>query len=302
LQSQSQTSTTLNTPPSCAPIADRSSPKSPEHDNLFALDSMMKKLSTPTRGDSVAASTDPPDSHAIVPDDIQEGLATLVLWWYGNHRAIREVLRDGFSSSFSSPPPQKQSYYSELPPHCLEDAWRMRWFVKGELTEVVDRTMKQQFAWLLEDDIVQAQLVSSASDSTKNCLWYRMALILLFDQVTRNIYRGTSLAYSGDAIARPLALELAESFFFETLPFHFQATVCICLCHAEDARIQSILRECLEKIISKQNNNDRCLVAALQEIQKKHEERIVLFGRFPERNVALGRTNSVEEEAYLAQL
>jgi len=120
--------------------------------------------------------------------------------------------------------------------------------------------------------------------------------------VTRNIFRGTTRAYSGDKIALPLALELAES--IETLPFHFQATVCICLCHAEDARIQGVLRDCIDKIANQAHasKNHRGLIAALHEIQKKHEERIVLFSRFPERNAILGRKNSKQEAAYLAQL
>lgn len=175
----------------------------------------------------------------------------------------------------------------------------MRWFAKGHLTEVVDGDLRMKFAWLLEDAGIVRELSATARDAS-NPFWYKMSLIILFDQLTRNIYRGTARAYSGDEIILPLALQLAKS--IEEMPFHFQATICICLCHAEDNRIQNILRSILDRI-SKRNKRDSCLlVAALQEIQKKHQERIALFCRFPERNAALGRTNFVEEAAYLAQL
>lgn len=258
---------------------------------------------------------------------VREGLATLFLWWYGNHPAIRDVLRDGFSSRpeaplsarpYSSNSTSSRTTLQELPVRSLEDAWRTRWFAKGDLTEIVDLTMRQQFAWLLEDESARKALLANSTTATdrqqhsSSCLcllWRKIALILLFDQVTRNIYRGTPLAYSGDAIALPLAMELAdeESKIFERLPFHFQATVCICLCHAEDARVQSVLKDRVAKLVERQDyekgaNNHRCLVAALQEIQKKHEERIALFGRFPERNEILGRASTQQEAAYLEQM
>jgi len=108
-------------------------------------------------------------------------------------------------------------------------------------------------------------------------------LVVLLDQVTRNVYRGTPQAYSGDEVALSLTLSLAVS-SIESLPFHFQATVCVvCRCHAEDAHIQGILRACLDKIENQRcaGSQHACSLAALREMQKEHEERIVLFGRLP---------------------
>jgi len=237
---------------------------------------------------------------------VSEGLATLFLWWYGNHPAIRNALWDGFTPP--SGRPGRSHSFQELPVHALEDAWRMRWFAKGELTKIVDHDLRQQFAWMLADESVRAALGNRVIDRNghhSSCLWHKIALILLFDQVTRNVYRGTPQAYSGDTIALPLALELAEKETFKRLPFHFQATVCICLCHAEDAHIQSVLKDSIAKLEQQdceKSANNRFLVTALQEIQKKHEERIALFGRFPERNAILGRTSTPQEAAYIAQL
>ena len=38
---------------------------------------------------------------------------------------------------------------------------------------------------------------------------------------------------------------------------------------------------------------------ALRQISKRHHERVELFGRFPERNAALGRAGTVAEEVYM---
>ena len=184
-----------------------------------------------------------------------------------------------------------------------EDTWRMRWFAKDKLTERVDCEIRQNFARMIMDD-ERVHAVAMLIHTTTAPLWLKLAVIVLFDQVTRNVYRGTPLADSGDAVALPLALDLTEK-ELEQLPFHFQCTVCICLCHAEDAGVQSLLQRSISNMVkhSPHQGKQQCnLVAALQEIQKKHEERIALFGRFPERNAALGRSSTAQEAAYLAQL
>ena len=200
-------------------------------------------------------------------EEIQEGLATLFLWWYGNHPTIRSVLRDGFSSSSSR---QYDTHrYRELPMLETEDTWRMRWFAKDKLTERVDCEIRQNFAWMIMDD-ERVHAVAMLIHTTTAPLWLKLAVIVLFDQVTRNVYRGTPLAYSGDAVSLPLALDLTEK-ELEQLPFHFQCTVWICLCNAEDAGVQAVLQRSIANMVkdSPHQGKQQCnLVAALQEIQK----------------------------------
>jgi uncharacterized protein (DUF924 family) len=117
-----------------------------------------------------------------------------------------------------------------------------------------------------------------------------LALIILLDQLSRNLHRGSPESYAADAKARQIAgAAVAKGFdrslgpvecLFMYLPFE----------HSED--------------LADQDEGVR-LFATLGDEQsdwaRRHREVIVRFGRFPSRNAALGRTCTPEEEAYLAE-
>jgi uncharacterized protein (DUF924 family) len=68
-------------------------------------------------------------------------------------------------------------------------------------------------------------------------LWEKLAMIILFNQITRNALRGTQRACANDRIALSIAFNLME----QQLPFQFKATIAICLCHSESLEIQQRL-------------------------------------------------------------
>lgn len=141
---------------------------------------------------------------------VREGLADLFVWWYGKHHSIVSyVQRDGWRGN------AQEAQARELPFAVIDAAWRERWFAKGELTLQVDRMMSERFGWLLD-------AVQPVNDSLPR--WERLARIILFDQVSRNVHRGTPQAYANDAKALPLALDfLINAAVMAVLPFHFQA-------------------------------------------------------------------------------
>lgn len=213
-----------------------------------------------------------------------ERLASLFLYWYGTHRSIRRCL-----ASPSQDPPEE-----ELPAPELEHAWRTKWFAKGDLTALVDREMADLFGDLLmvlEDDL------DMIHDNIP--FWTRMSLIVLYDQIPRNVHRGTTHAYHYDDRARRLALPLIQS--HAAMPVCFRATTCICLCHSETLESQQLLQSYLGSIHYNHNSYES-IFQALQTIADKHMERVRLFGRFPERNAALHRQSTEKEHSYLQQL
>jgi len=128
----------------------------------------------------------------------------------------------------------------------------------------------------------------------------RLALIILLDQFSRNIFRGSPKAFAYD----PAALKLAETMhnagehegfkpferFFLSMPFE----------HSEENRCQSIsvaLREQLF-IESKCDRAKKYLRNSWQR-QIKRAAIIERFGRYPPRNSSLGRVSTLEEEEYL---
>ena len=118
-----------------------------------------------------------------------------------------------------------------------------------------------------------------------------LALIILLDQFSRNIYRGSGRAFASDgyclsiakgAVARKLDLKIPEperQFFY--LP----------LMHSETLADQE---QCLRLFLL------RCPEIGHQNAEHaiKHREVIRKFGRFPSRNAALGRVDSDAELAY----
>lgn len=117
-----------------------------------------------------------------------------------------------------------------------------------------------------------------------------LALILLLDQVPRNVFRGTARAFATDekalllaeaALARgfPRAFPVQARFFFY-LPFE----------HAEDMAAQERSVDLFRGLGDEQGHFYALI----------HMDAIRRFGRFPHRNAILGRTSTPEEEAYLA--
>ncbi len=122
-----------------------------------------------------------------------------------------------------------------------------------------------------------------------------LALVLLLDQLPRNLHRGTRRAYASDARARALARHaLARGFdrrvapvrrWFFYLPFM----------HSEALADQET-GLALSAALPAGPGTAQALAAARQ-----HRDIIARFGRFPHRNRFLGRTGTAEEEAFLKE-
>jgi uncharacterized protein (DUF924 family) len=129
----------------------------------------------------------------------------------------------------------------------------------------------------------------------------RLALILLFDQVPRNSYRGTpaafafdrealALAAEGIQLAADAALDPIERIFFY-LPLEHAESI-----EAQEASMSSFARLVAE---SPPELRDYCEYTA--GYAKKHRDVIAQFGRFPHRNAILERQTSPDEAAWLRE-
>jgi uncharacterized protein (DUF924 family) len=122
-----------------------------------------------------------------------------------------------------------------------------------------------------------------------------LALIVVLDQFSRNLFRGTSRAFATDAQALAAAqLAVARGYdrllspvqrWFVYLPFE----------HAEDLALQ---RRCLDLFEGLRSDPDS---AGSIDYARRHFEIIARFGRFPHRNAVLGRVSTPEEVEFLRQ-
>lgn len=120
-----------------------------------------------------------------------------------------------------------------------------------------------------------------------------LALLILLDQLSRNLHRGTAEAFAADAKARAIARGMLARGFDQALTPVERMFVCLPFEHAEDLADQELsVRLSAALAVAGCETGDYAV---------RHRDVIRRFGRFPHRNAALGRANTPEEETYLAQ-
>jgi len=116
-----------------------------------------------------------------------------------------------------------------------------------------------------------------------------LGLVLLLDQMPRNMFRGDPRAWSSDAEARQAAeAALAKGFDQEVEP-EIRAFFYLPFEHAEDRAAQARSLALFEALGNPEN----------LKWARHHHDIIVRFGRFPHRNAVLGRESTPAECAFL---
>ena len=148
----------------------------------------------------------------------------------------------------------------------------------------IDSRIEDEFSGLL-GQAVQGQLDRWA-DTPRGAL----ALVIILDQFSRNIHRGTLLMYAGDEKALAVANTALEKRFDQQVVAIERLWFYMPYMHSERLDDQERCIELLTKAGFSGN-----LPYALE-----HRDLIARFGRFPHRNSILGRESTHEEKSYLA--
>jgi uncharacterized protein (DUF924 family) len=145
------------------------------------------------------------------------------------------------------------------------------------------------------DQIFRRRFIAAHNATTRGeCSgWLRspagaLALILLLDQFPRNAFRGTPRMYETDAMARfvaDAAIALGHDRVIEPM---LRGFLYLPFGHSEDVLDQQRAVELTRPL------GDEWLKPA-----ERHCDIIARFGRFPHRNVILGRAMTEEEQKYL---
>lgn len=159
---------------------------------------------------------------------------------------------------------------------------RERWF---DPDPMLDRTLEARYgAWI--GDAAEGRL-----DGWRATARGSLALVILLDQLPRNVWRGTPRAFAHDARAREVARAALAAGHDLALDRETRLFLYLPLEHSEDPADQ-----------------ERCvaLVAALGDPEQldhavRHRDVVARFGRFPHRNAALGRASTPEETAFLRE-
>ncbi|MCA9407415.1 MAG: DUF924 domain-containing protein [Candidatus Omnitrophica bacterium] len=130
----------------------------------------------------------------------------------------------------------------------------------------------------------------------------KLALILLFDQFTRNIYRNRVQMYEADSFALDLSMRTIQSGGDAKLYLIERVFLYMPLMHSETLAMQDLSVKCFENLVyeSKRINpgNSFYYQSHLNHAQKCQDV-IKKFSRFPQRNQLLNRDSSIEELEFL---
>jgi len=165
-----------------------------------------------------------------------------------------------------------------------------RWFMGGA---ALDQQLKTHYAATLK------QAAANKLDHWLESAQGTLALIILLDQFSRNIYRGSALAFEQDAKALAASQHALARGYLAQLPISQQMFCYMPFEHDESAesQVQSVA---LFKQLKENASADfsefasRALASAIE-----HKDIIDKFGRYPHRNAVLGRTSTEAEIAWL---
>jgi len=116
-----------------------------------------------------------------------------------------------------------------------------------------------------------------------------LALILVLDQFSRNLFRNSPKAFAQDQKCSDIARRQIESGANRSMPREIENFCYLPLMHCEDLESQEL---CLKEM--KRLGDELSIKSAVE-----HMEIIDKFGRFPHRNAVLRRHTTVEEQAFL---
>ncbi|WP_303721973.1 DUF924 family protein [Malonomonas rubra] len=128
-----------------------------------------------------------------------------------------------------------------------------------------------------------------------------LATIILLDQFTRNIYRGDARAFTSDSIALRLAMDSLQNNYDSGLRPIERVFIYLPLEHAEEMEMQNRSVALFEELTRNVPKRMRSAFEGFLDYAVRHREIITRFGRFPHRNLILGRESTAEEIEFLKQ-
>jgi uncharacterized protein (DUF924 family) len=153
------------------------------------------------------------------------------------------------------------------------------WFRKDERVDALIRTrfgaLHERVTTMRPDEFA----------TPERCL----AAVLVLDQFSRNMYRGTPGAFAGDELALAIAQHAVAAGYDAGLTKDQRLFLYMPFEHSESAAMQD---RCMQLVASLDD-------PGLLDYARRHKDVIDRFGRFPHRNEALGRSSTPAELEYI---
>ena len=188
--------------------------------------------------------------------------------------------------------PLLDHWFGETRRHPARIASRASWWFGS--SGAVDRELRERW----EQDAERAangELDEWAADPEG-----RLALILLLDQLPRNLHRGKPAAFAQDAKAQRLAIDGLVNRMDRGLDPAARAFFYMPLEHAESKKMQALSVAAFSQL-ALDHPELEVLQSQFLPFAEQHREIVERFGRFPHRNEILGRETTAEEKEFLEE-
>jgi len=179
-----------------------------------------------------------------------------------------------------SPPAGEPAWVADVLHYWLDELTLEQSFEKNE---AIDATIRDRF------DALHEQLAANDGAIRTEAPRELLAALVVFDQFSRNLHRGSARAFATDPIARRLARSAISDGLDQAMSKRERIFVYLPFEHSEKAADQEQSIALFAQLGDE--NLDKYAMA--------HKVIIDRFGRFPHRNAALGRQSTPEEIAFL---
>lgn len=170
-----------------------------------------------------------------------------------------------------------------------------RWYRGGE---ALDREIRERFAPLLAE-------AAADFDRGDTARWTpspraRHVLVLLFDQLPRNMFRGSARMFAHDPLAVALVHAALDDGSYDELAPIEQLFMAVALEHSE--RLADVERSArlMADLAANAPEPQQRRFRAMRRYNRDHLRVVRRFGRYPHRNQLLGRDSTAEELEFLA--
>jgi uncharacterized protein (DUF924 family) len=164
-----------------------------------------------------------------------------------------------------------------------------------ERDDAFDAEIRARFG----DAVAQAQ--AGGFEAWRSTPEGALALLILIDQMARNIYRGSPQAFAGDARGLAIAQQMVDAGLDRGFNFAQRRFTYLPFEHSEDRAVQKHSLA-LFGALAVECAAEHDVEAAVQlYYAARHAEIVFRFGRYPHRNACLGRISTPEEEAFLKE-
>jgi uncharacterized protein (DUF924 family) len=131
--------------------------------------------------------------------------------------------------------------------------------------------------------------------SAQSCL----ALVIIFDQLPRNLFRGRPEAFAYDDRALAVSQFGVEAGYLQELQPIEQLFLLMSYQHSESLSVQYQGVSLFEGVIESSPDEWKDFLRGFLAFARQHLEIVARFGRFPHRNAVLGRSSTPEEVGFL---